>query len=121
MPRNKRTGNLIGDFRDAADRVLLWKGNHAHTKPYVIYIRVGVIDKYKISVPVDCSVVGASVFHGEVYLRIQVIPSKHDILIDRFFYVLDHDNVMRYPNLGYITDLKIGGKMWIVLEDDMTT
>lgn len=119
MPRNKRTGNLNGDYRDSADRVLLWKGQHAHTKPFVVYVRVGVIDKAKISVPVDSMVVGASVFHGEVYLKIQVVPSKHDILIDRFFYVVDHDNVMKYPNLGFICDIRVGQKSWLVMEDDI--
>lgn len=118
MPRNKRTGNVVGDYRDSVDRVLLWKGHHAHQKPYVVYVRVGVIDRCKISMPVDSSVVGASVYHGEVYLRIQVVPSKHDILIDRFFYVVDHDNVMRYPNFGFICDIRVGGKQWLVMEDD---
>jgi hypothetical protein len=108
----------IRRIQDLGDDVRISKHGHGHTKPYVIYVRMGVVDRQAIKLPPDSTVLGVDKYLGEIYLKIQVTPKHSEATITRYFYAFCNGEYMKFPNLLFLDTINMGGNLWFVFEDD---
>lgn len=82
-------------------------------------IPLEVYDRQTFELPVDTDIVGLEVKDGRIHLLTK--PGKSEQTWRRFFYALDDDRVMDYPDLGYIGSVFVGPYHFHVFEDDLCT
>jgi hypothetical protein len=110
--------NFVATLEDAGHRALVQRFGHAHTKPYVVYLKISLNKRFRIDLPPDSVAIGLDMHMSELYVKVLVPPHPRELTVDRYFYAFSNDDYMLNPNLGYIDSAIIGGILYTLFEDD---